>query len=187
MRPSGAGMENIHFDIRIDMKSNSLEHCTQLEAFVSIVYIMPTIRENIYVCKQCNYSCTRAGNLKRHMLTHSGEKPFSCKQCEFSCTQAVTLKRHMLTHSGQKPFNCAQCKYSCTRASHLKTHMLTHSGEKPFSCYQCNYSSNQAQNRSKIYLLNDRTRIKHLGDDCKLKCLYSALRAQSLVMYAISR
>ena len=47
VRPSGAGMENIHFDIRIDMKSNSLEHCTQLEAFVSIVYIMPTIRENI--------------------------------------------------------------------------------------------------------------------------------------------
>ncbi len=37
----------IHFDIRIDMKSNSLEHFTQLEAFVSIVYIMPTIRENI--------------------------------------------------------------------------------------------------------------------------------------------
>ena len=37
VRPSGAGMENIHFDIRIDMKSNSLEHCTQLEAFVSIV------------------------------------------------------------------------------------------------------------------------------------------------------
>ena len=45
--PFGRGDGDIHFDIRIDMKSNSLEHFTQLEAFVSIVYIMPTIRENI--------------------------------------------------------------------------------------------------------------------------------------------
>ena len=29
------------------MKSNSLGHFTQLEAFVGIGYIMPTIRENI--------------------------------------------------------------------------------------------------------------------------------------------
>ena len=47
VRPSGAGIENRHFDIRIDMKSNSLGHFTQLEAFVGIGYIMPTIRENI--------------------------------------------------------------------------------------------------------------------------------------------
>ena len=47
VRPSGAGMENIHFDIRIDMKSNSLGHFTQLDALVGIGYIMPTIRENI--------------------------------------------------------------------------------------------------------------------------------------------
>ena len=47
VRPLGAGMENRHFDIRIDMKSNSLGHFTKLEAFVGIGYIMPTIRENI--------------------------------------------------------------------------------------------------------------------------------------------
>ena len=38
VRPSGAGMENRHFDIRIDMKSNSLGHFTQLEAFVGIFF-----------------------------------------------------------------------------------------------------------------------------------------------------
>ena len=40
-------VNNIHFDIRIDMKSSSLGHFTQLDALVGIGYIMPTIRENI--------------------------------------------------------------------------------------------------------------------------------------------
>ena len=47
VRPSGAGIENRHFDIRIDVKSNRLGHFTQLEAFPGIGYIMPTIWENI--------------------------------------------------------------------------------------------------------------------------------------------
>ena len=34
-------------EIHIDMKSNSLGHFRQLEAFVGIGYIMPTNRENI--------------------------------------------------------------------------------------------------------------------------------------------
>ena len=47
VRPSGAGMKNRHFDIRIDVKSNSLGHFRQLEAFLGIGYIMPTIWGNI--------------------------------------------------------------------------------------------------------------------------------------------
>ena len=34
--------------------------------------------------------------MKRHIQTHSGEKPYDCKQCDYSCTDASNLKRHML-------------------------------------------------------------------------------------------
>ena len=37
-------------------------------------------------------------------LIHSGEKPFVCKQCDYSSAEASKLKRHMQTHSGEKPF-----------------------------------------------------------------------------------
>ena len=37
-------------------------------------------------------------------LIHSGEKPFVCKQCNYSSAEASILKRHMQTHSGEKPF-----------------------------------------------------------------------------------
>ena len=44
-----------------------------------------------YNCNQCNYSTTEAGNLKRHKLVHSGEKPFACSQCKYSCSETGSL------------------------------------------------------------------------------------------------
>ena len=84
--------------------------------------------------------CTQAGNLKDHLLTHSGEKTFPWTQCNFSCTTSSHLKRHIKTHSGEKQFSCDKCNYSSNQAGHLKEHMRQHSGEKPFACKQCNFS-----------------------------------------------
>ena len=61
---------------------------------------------------------------------HSGEKPFNSKQCEFSGTQAGNLKRHMLVHIGETPLKCKQCDNLCAESSHIKNHTLVHSGEK---------------------------------------------------------
>ena len=76
--------------------------------------------EKPFVCKQCNYSCTIAGSLKRHMLIHSGEKSFNCTQCSYSCAQAESLKKHMFIHSGEKPFRCEQYNYSCTQGGGVR-------------------------------------------------------------------
>ena len=87
---------------------------------------------------QCYHSCTRATQLKVHMLTHSGKNRslVHCALCNYSGTTAGDLKQHLLIQSGKKPFNCKQCNYSCTTASHLPRHMQIHSGVKPFSCIQ---------------------------------------------------
>ena len=81
-------------------------------------------------CGQCGYSTISTTDLKKHMLIHSGEKPFNCTQCNFSCTQAGSLKTHMLTHSGEKPFTCTQCDFSCRSTDNLRRHLLVHSGKK---------------------------------------------------------
>ena len=78
---------------------------------------------------QCNYSCTQADSLKKHVLTHAGKKPFRCTQCNYSCTQACDLKRHMVAHTGEKPFDCKQCNKTLTQPGNLKMHIQTHSGE----------------------------------------------------------
>lgn len=54
---------------------------------------------NVHSCHICPYSSPVLGNLKRHMLTHSGERPFSCSVCHNRFSQKSSLKRHMLVHS----------------------------------------------------------------------------------------
>ena len=68
------------------------------------------------------------------MLTHSGEKPFVCTQCSYSSTTAGNLTVHLLTHSGEKPFICTKCNYCCTTAGSLKTHLLSF-GRKTFQLH----------------------------------------------------
>ena len=44
--------------------------------------------------------------LWRGSNSHTGEKPFVWKQCKYFSGSLNELKYHMLSHSGQKPFAC---------------------------------------------------------------------------------
>ena len=118
-----------------------------------------------HTCNQCSFSCDAPSQLKRHMLVHTGEKPFACSQCKYTYNQARDLRTHMLTHSGEKPYHCKQCEFSCTGARDLKRHILTHSQEKPFNCNQCTSSfttSQHIQGRSPSVVISATTHASKL-------------------------
>ncbi|XP_069182131.1 zinc finger protein 92-like [Procambarus clarkii] len=88
-------------------------------------------------CPQCGKVLTRLGSMKRHMLVHSGDKPYECPECGKRFRQLVSMKRHTLVHSGDKPYECPECGKRFNQLGNMKTHRMLHGDERPLECAEC--------------------------------------------------
>lgn len=91
-----------------------------------------------YTCprENCGKSFTQAANLRMHLQSHDGQKPFKCEHCHKSFSQSGNLKTHVRRHTGERPFVCTYegCEKKFAQQGNLRAHMLTHEGTKPFIC-----------------------------------------------------
>ncbi|XP_055944491.1 zinc finger protein 227-like [Argiope bruennichi] len=90
-----------------------------------------------FQCKIClKYYSSKIG-LKRHLVIHTGNRPYQCKICFQSFTHSSTLSTHSITHRNLKPHSCQLCGRSFSMKISLKTHLLKHEGKEPYVCVIC--------------------------------------------------
>jgi len=105
-----------------------------------------------FICEynECDYKCSLKRNLDRHILKHTGEKPYECQYCDYTANQQTTIIQHEAAHTGEMFYFCdfvfidgRKCSYSVIKSGNLTTHKRTHTGERPFKCKElyCEYAT----------------------------------------------
>ncbi|XP_064542029.1 zinc finger protein 443-like [Drosophila montana] len=74
-------------------------------------------------CSICEKKYATVHLLKRHISTHSTERPYACTLCPTTFRLATNLKRHMRNHTGERPYKCPWCTESFARSDYCRSHM----------------------------------------------------------------
>ena len=119
--------------------------CSQQEAKLNIdknsttkKQVIRMSKRNVLHCEVCHKVFTSLGNLQKHRLIHSNERPYTCPVCGRGFVQKSNMKSHIKIHSDEKHHVCSNCGKSFCRRTELRRHERFHSNESPYVCSVCN-------------------------------------------------
>ncbi|KAL7860558.1 hypothetical protein AOLI_G00169070 [Acnodon oligacanthus] len=84
----------------------------------------------VHTCQHCSATFCSPYHLRRHVYTHTGERPYWCSQCNLGFIQKYRFRNHRVTHHGE-----TQGSFHQDLAKKRKTR--SDSGEKPTQSEPC--------------------------------------------------
>lgn len=100
-------------------------------------------KEIMHICDICNKVFPRISYLRRHIMTHKVDKPYTCNICPKAFNRKDHLNQHMKSHV-KGEYECDECNKVFAKTEQLMRHKnCKHSGneriisEKKFKCNVC--------------------------------------------------
>ena len=68
-------------------------------------HLLDPLGPNARPCPYCGKTFQGTWHLRRHLRTHTGERPYCCPHCPYRATQSGDLKRHVMGMHQEQPLN----------------------------------------------------------------------------------
>ena len=94
------------------------------------------ITDPMIPCNICNKQIVAKRLNEHIKSVHGNERPYKCEyeDCDKKFAKPSELKNHIRTHTGERPFTCNVCNASFTYSHILTRHKKYHEGTKKFTC-----------------------------------------------------
>jgi uncharacterized Zn-finger protein len=109
-------------------------------------------------CPYCTRTFPWTSSLRRHVLTHTGQKPYKCPHCSLLFTIKSNCHRHLLRkHGGQSASSASQGGGSLSSSetspgSQSETYTVRNVPERPYRCSYCPRSTFSTQSNLKKHV-----------------------------------
>uniref|UniRef100_A0A672YD31 C2H2-type domain-containing protein n=1 Tax=Sphaeramia orbicularis TaxID=375764 RepID=A0A672YD31_9TELE len=87
------------------------------------IHMIQHTEERPFKCEECDACYKRQSHLMAHRRAkHIRSRPFMCEVCSKTFRLNGELKKHMMVHTGERPYTCPRCSKTFTRKTRLREH-----------------------------------------------------------------